>query len=78
MSETEDVTLYQKNQAVIVLSNDCDNYDLSSVSISTHLIGNIEHDKDDTGSSPEMMIDDTSLVSDDCQTEDWGKRLPFL
>lgn len=43
-----------------------------------HLIGNAQHNKEDSNSSSEMMINYTKLVSDDCYTEGWGKRLLFI
>lgn len=65
-------------QALIVLVSDWAKYDESTQSSSMHLIGNAKHDKTNIGSCPETMIDDTTLVSDDCYTEPWGKRLHFI
>lgn len=42
-----------------------------------HLIENSENEQEDSGSSHEMMIFDTGLVSNDCYLEGRHKRLDF-
>lgn len=51
---------------------------MSMLSISIHVIEIAEHGKDNSGSSSEMMKDDTRLVSDHGYTESWGRRMLFF
>lgn len=69
MNQTEDVGIHRKHVVVIVLISDWAKYDASTLSISSNRIENVEYDKEDSGSFPEMRIDDTTLASDDSYTE---------
>lgn len=51
---------------------------MSTLSISIHFIANAEQDKEGSGSSPEVLRDDTRFVSDDYYTKGWGKRRLFV
>lgn len=53
-------------------------HDVSKISILMNLIENAEQAKEDKGYSPKMMVDDKWLVSNDCYTEGWDKRLKFI
>lgn len=53
-------------------------YRVSTLLIWTRLIRRAEHGKEESGSSSEMIMDETGLVSDDCFTEGWARRLVFL
>lgn len=69
MKETKEVGIHKKSKAVIVVVNDLANYDVSTLSLSMRLIGNAEHDKGYSGSSLDIVKNDSRLVSDDCYNE---------
>lgn len=77
MSETEEVSIHQTFQAVIVLVSGQDEYDASTLFVQMYLMGNAEHENEDSGSCREMMIDDTRMGSYDCYTEGWGGTTDF-
>lgn len=52
MSQVEEVIIHQKNQAVSGVLADLVQNDVSTLSISTRLIGNAEHFKDNSGPPP--------------------------
>lgn len=77
MNEAEEASIHQK-QECIVLSTDWAIYYISTSSISMHFNENPEFDREDRGSSHEMIIENRRLVSDDCFIEELGKHLLLL
>lgn len=65
-------------QAVLFLVNAWAKYNVSISSISAHLIGSAELDKDNCSSLTILMIENTRLVAYSCHTEVCGIHLPFL